>query len=133
VSPNWWFNTDANTGHAFGILLASVGALRPYGLRRRLTLALGFMRTITIDCHKITSEASFWESYLASTKPEGSGHFGRNLDAFWDALNGGPGWPGEIRLRITNTAHMKSWRDGRFYQALASIAAESKHVSVLVE
>jgi len=39
--PNRSFNADANTGHAFGILLASVGALRPNGLRRRLTRALG--------------------------------------------------------------------------------------------
>ena len=29
--PNWAFNVDANSGHAFGILLASVGALRPSG------------------------------------------------------------------------------------------------------
>jgi hypothetical protein len=26
--PNWRFNADANTGHAFGIFLASVGTLR---------------------------------------------------------------------------------------------------------
>jgi hypothetical protein len=26
--PNWWFNADANTGHAFGIFMASVGTLR---------------------------------------------------------------------------------------------------------
>jgi hypothetical protein len=26
--PNWSFNADANTGHGFAILLASVGALR---------------------------------------------------------------------------------------------------------
>ena len=38
--PNWRFNTDANTGHAFGIFMASVGALR-FALRRRLTWALG--------------------------------------------------------------------------------------------
>ena len=36
--PNWPFNADANTGHAFGILMACVGTLRPVGLRRRLTL-----------------------------------------------------------------------------------------------
>jgi hypothetical protein len=41
--PNWSFNADANTGHAFGIFMASVGALRPYGLRRRLTWALGLV------------------------------------------------------------------------------------------
>ncbi len=34
--PNWRFNADANTGHAFGIFMASVGALR-LRLRRRLT------------------------------------------------------------------------------------------------
>ena len=29
--PNCRFNVDANSGHAFGILLAAVGALRPAG------------------------------------------------------------------------------------------------------
>ena len=29
--PNCRFNVDANSGHAFGILLAAVGALRPCG------------------------------------------------------------------------------------------------------
>ena len=29
--PNCKFNVDANSGHAFGILLAAVGTLRPYG------------------------------------------------------------------------------------------------------
>ena len=27
--PNWGFNTDANISHAFGILMAYVGALQP--------------------------------------------------------------------------------------------------------
>ena len=26
--PNWWFNADANIGHAFGIFMAYVGTLR---------------------------------------------------------------------------------------------------------
>jgi hypothetical protein len=38
---NCRFNADANIGHAFGILMAYVGTLRPTGLRRRLTWALG--------------------------------------------------------------------------------------------
>jgi hypothetical protein len=29
--PNCKFNVDANSGHAFGILLPAVGALRPCG------------------------------------------------------------------------------------------------------
>jgi hypothetical protein len=39
--PNESFNADANIGHGFAIFMANVGALRPYGLRRRLTRALG--------------------------------------------------------------------------------------------
>jgi len=38
--PNETFNADANIGHGFAIFMANVGALRPYGLRRRLTRAL---------------------------------------------------------------------------------------------
>ena len=41
---NCRFNADANTGHAFGIFMASVGTLRPGGLRRRLTWALGLTK-----------------------------------------------------------------------------------------
>jgi hypothetical protein len=41
AQPNCKFNVDANSGHAFGILLAAVGALRPSGLRRQLTSSLG--------------------------------------------------------------------------------------------
>ena len=29
--PNWAFNVDANMGHAFGIVMVHVGALRPTG------------------------------------------------------------------------------------------------------
>jgi hypothetical protein len=29
--PNCAFNVDANSGHAFGIFMAAVGALRPCG------------------------------------------------------------------------------------------------------
>ena len=28
VAPNWSFNADATTGHAFGIIMACSGALR---------------------------------------------------------------------------------------------------------
>ena len=36
--PNLAFNSDAKAGYAFGIFMASLGALRPAGLRRRLTV-----------------------------------------------------------------------------------------------
>ena len=45
--PNWRFNADANTGHAFGIFMASAGALR-LRLRRRLTSALDHMALLDL-------------------------------------------------------------------------------------
>jgi len=64
VVPNRSFNADANTGHAFGILLASVGALRPFGLRRRLTLALGSLQVI--DHRHSTTMIKTAFSYIAA-------------------------------------------------------------------
>ena len=88
------------------------------------------MRVITIDCRGVSSEDEFWSSYLSASQPDGSAIFGRNLDAFWDALHGGPGWPGECALRFTNTVAIEPLRDGDFLQALRRIAKESKQVKI---
>jgi len=35
--PNWGFNSDTNSGHAFGIFMPAIGTLQPTGFRCRLT------------------------------------------------------------------------------------------------
>ncbi len=35
--PNWGFNADTNSGHAFGIFMPAIGTLQPVGFRCRLT------------------------------------------------------------------------------------------------
>ncbi len=35
--PNWGFNADTNSGHAFGIFMPAIGTLQPTGFRCRLT------------------------------------------------------------------------------------------------
>ncbi|MNJ70314.1 Barstar (barnase inhibitor) [compost metagenome] len=62
------------------------------------------MHFYTIDCAQLKDEGTFWQAYLAATEPEDAGYFGCNLDAFWDALNEGPGWPGECQLMFIDTA-----------------------------
>ena len=91
------------------------------------------MRTIVIDCGAVQSEADFWAAYVRAALPEGAGYFGRNLDAFWDGLNGGPGWPGECALQFANTGHLAKFRDGRFVEALRDIAGRSTFVKVTFE
>jgi RNAse (barnase) inhibitor barstar len=90
------------------------------------------VRTVIVDCAGVRSETEFWERYLRLTDAEGAGYFGRNLDAFWDALNGGPGWPGECELLFTNAACLAEFRDGRFLEGLQRIADESDLVRVVL-
>lgn len=54
--PNWAFNADANTGHAFGIFMACVGTLRAArcALRAPAPVNLG---VIPIEARKPTTSA----------------------------------------------------------------------------
>jgi hypothetical protein len=74
----------------------------------------------------VASEAEFWDRYVEATNPLGKASFGRNLDAFWDAVEGGgPGWPGDVALIFKNAASLAALRDGRFLAALEKIASET--------
>ncbi|AVS81880.1 hypothetical protein C8237_12815 [Paracidovorax avenae] len=90
-------------------------------------------KTYFVDCLRVNGEAEFWQTYLLDTQPEGAGYFGRNLDAFGDALNGGPGWPGECAVVFRNMAVVKEFRHGEFYRTLVRIALASESVEVSFE
>jgi hypothetical protein len=86
------------------------------------------MRTIEVDCASVRSEREFWQRYIDVVRPQGADIFGRNLDAFDDALAGGPGCPGDISVHFTHTAHLRSLRNGAFLAALREIASEHSNV-----
>ncbi len=90
-------------------------------------------KTYFVDCSRVNSESEFWQAYLLETQPKGADNFGRNLDAFWDALNGGPGWPGDCTLVFRNMAVVKEFRHCQFYRALVRIALASEFVEVVFE
>ncbi|QDU19853.1 barstar family protein [Urbifossiella limnaea] len=83
------------------------------------------MRVATIEGSRVTSEAAFWREYLAVVQPDGAAYFGRNLDAFRDAIvAGGPGWPGgPCQLRVAD--HTAAGVGPEFFARLAEIAAEA--------
>ncbi len=85
------------------------------------------MNKYTIDCVDFETELNFWNGYLAIVEPDGSEFFGKNLDAFWDALSaGGPGYPGDESsvIEVVNTESIKKFRDGNFYRALIKVAED---------
>ncbi|WP_418136699.1 barstar family protein [Agrobacterium sp. El2ro-1b] len=95
----------------------------------RPTVTLKNMREIHIDCSDVSSTEEFWQRYVDTVEPRDSGLFGRNLDAFWDAVEGGgPGYPGEVSLVFMNSAHLSGLktRNGvAFLDALKTIADET--------
>ncbi|HEY2827362.1 MAG TPA: barstar family protein [Pirellulales bacterium] len=55
----------------------------------------------------IDSREHFWQTYVDVVRPDGAEYFGRNLNAFDDALWGGPGWPGDdFTLRILHSEQL---------------------------
>ena len=90
------------------------------------------MKRFEVDCSNVKSPAQFWDAYLAVTQPEGAALFGRNLDAFNDALYGGPGYPGECELCLVNSSNLGGMGDGKFLRALQDISAEPGHEAVTI-
>lgn len=93
------------------------------------------MRQVYIDCSDVISTEEFWQRYVDVVEPRDSADFGRNLDAFWDAIEGfGPGWPGEVELVFMHSAHLSDLRlrDGKssFLNALRTIAEETSVGSI---
>jgi len=76
-----------------------------------------------INCAGLTSEADVWREYLEVTQMTSGGNFGRNLDAFRDAIMaGGPGWPGACTLRFVGGELLGD----HFHSTLRRIASELK-------
>lgn len=88
----------------------------------------------TIDCAGVLSEEEFWQRYLDSTKPSAPRDFGRNLDAFWDAISGGgPGYPANYdRLHFKNLAAFIAARPegAAWFESLQDIARRSPEITV---
>ena len=92
------------------------------------------MNTAVVDCQGINSEKAFWDHYVSILKPQGAEFFGRNLDAFWDAIDGGgPGFPEQEAIRFINTQDLKAIRGGVFYEALCKLAKESRFDGITFE
>ena len=93
------------------------------------------MRTTkTVDCEGVQSEQEFWQRYLEAIQPVDAEQFGKNLDALWDALEGGgPGSPGDIDLHFSNSSALAGLRGGAFLDALRKIAAEVSALRVMLD
>lgn len=92
------------------------------------------MKAIIIECAGVSSADEFWARYLDATEPHGAEHFGRNLDAFWDAIEGGgPGWPGEVVLTFQHAEALSDLRTsagGSLLDGLRQVAEQATRIRV---
>lgn len=92
------------------------------------------MPTYVVECRGVASEAEFWSRYVEAVRPGGARWFGRNLDAFWDAVDkGGPGWPGGCSLRFLDTHELRGLGDGLLLRGLRDIARDATAVRISLE
>lgn len=90
---------------------------------------------VTVDVSGVTDQAAFWDCYVRTAKPQEAGLFGRNLDAFWDAVEGGgPGNPGSVDLHFVGMNVVRSWPNGQaFLDAFVDIAARARLTAITWE
>jgi len=103
----------------------------PYGL-------LAYDRTVkrvvrVVDCRNLHSEEAFYDAFLRDTHAHQVERFGRNLDALWDALHGGPGCPDADEVRLLGSAALRRLRDGAFLETLRAFANDSIGVTVILD
>jgi RNAse (barnase) inhibitor barstar len=91
-------------------------------------------RTAIINCVGLRSEDEFWQRYLDTTTPRAPASFGRNLDAFWDAIEaGGPGCPVDLdHLHFVNLEQFlqQSSLGETWYKGLQKIAEDATQIKV---
>ncbi len=92
------------------------------------------MRTVYIECDGAKSAADVWQCYLDATQSDEAAMFGRNLDAFWDAIErGGPGWPGDAVLVFKGSSRLAEFDAGsglNLLQALRWVADEATQTRI---
>ncbi|SDP91826.1 Barstar (barnase inhibitor) [Phyllobacterium sp. YR620] len=94
-----------------------------------------YQRTALIDCTGIYTIEEFFQRYLDSTNPRFPANFGRNLDALWDAIEGGgPGCPVDFdHLHFINLQQFVDelgGPDSPWYQALRRVAGDATEVKL---
>lgn len=89
---------------------------------------------LIIDCDGVVDVEEFWDRYESSVGAENTGTFGRNLDALWDALEGGgPGRPDAAHLVFKNASELrelKTYSGDSFLKALREIAADVSRIKI---
>lgn len=91
-------------------------------------------KNIFINGYSCKSQGDFWNQYVNQIPSDSAKFFGRNLDAFNDAITGGgPGFPGDCIIEIVGTEDLEELFGKRNFEYIISLLEEAKFVDLILE
>jgi len=91
-------------------------------------------RKIFINGEFCQSKDDFWNKYVAEIDSESAKYFGKNLDAFNDAITGaGPGFPGDCIIEIVGTEKLEKIFGKEDFDFIIGLLKEAEFVDLIIE
>ena len=91
-------------------------------------------RKIFINGEFCESKQDFWNKYVAEIDSESAKHFGKNIDAFNDAITAeGPGFPGDCIIEIIGTEKLEKVFGKDDYDFIIDLLRNAEFVDLIVE
>lgn len=89
---------------------------------------------IFIDGEFCASKKDFWNKYVAEIDTESGKYFGKNIDAFNDAITaGGPGFPGDCIIEIIGTKKLENIFGKEDFDFIIGLLKEAEFVDLIIE
>ena len=91
-------------------------------------------RKMFINGEFCDSKQDFWNKYASEIGSESAKYFGKNLDAFNDAITGeGPGFPGDCIIEIIGTEKLKKIFGKEDFEFIINLLKEAEFVDLIIE
>ncbi|WP_430817555.1 barstar family protein [Carboxylicivirga sp. RSCT41] len=91
-------------------------------------------RRIFINGDVCITKEDFWNKYVADIDSESAKYFGKNLDAFNDAITaGGPGFPGDCIIEIIGTKRLENIFGKEDFEFIIGLLKDAEFIDLIVE
>ena len=92
------------------------------------------LRKIFINGELCNSKLDFWNKYVENLDFSAKRDFGKNLDAFNDAITAeGPGFPGNCKIEIVGTKKLKKIFGNEDFNFIIRLLKNAEFVDLIIE
>lgn len=88
---------------------------------------------IFIDGNNCSNQKDFWNAYARQIETDSALRFGKNLDAFNDAITGGgPGYPGKCSIEISGIDNLISIFGKSSFQYIIDLLKDAEYIELIL-